>query len=59
MNRYLDKPIVGTLELCDLPQLSIRSLNVRVDTGATTSSLHVDNIEEFERAGKLLSLIHI
>lgn len=53
MNRYLDKPIVGTLELCDLPQLSIRSLNVRVDTGATTSSLHVDNIEEFERAGKL------
>ncbi|WP_166422267.1 RimK/LysX family protein [Paraglaciecola sp. 20A4] len=53
MHRYLNKPIIGTLELCDLPELTIQSLNVRVDTGATTSSLHVDNIEEFKRSGKL------
>lgn len=49
MNNSTKKQIVGVLELCDLPQLAIENLNVRVDTGATTSSLHVDNIEEFMR----------
>jgi len=43
---------VGALELCDLPELGIRNLHVRVDTGAATSSLHVDNIEEFTRDEK-------
>ncbi len=37
------------MEFCDLPELEISQLNVRVDTGAATSSLHVDNIEEFEK----------
>lgn len=46
------KRTVGCLELCDLPQLAIECLNVRVDTGAKTSSLHVDNIEEYEREGE-------
>ncbi|WP_340678536.1 RimK/LysX family protein [Paraglaciecola sp.] len=52
MNVPGNKHIVGSLELCDLPELSITDLNVRVDTGATTSSLHVDNIDEFERDGE-------
>lgn len=52
MNVPGNKHIVGSLELCDLPELSINDLNVRVDTGATTSSLHVDNIDEFERDGE-------
>jgi len=43
-----NKKIVGAVELCDLPAYTITDLNVRVDTGAATSSLHVDNIEEFE-----------
>lgn len=47
-----DKYLVGALELCDLPELEIENLNIRVDTGAATSSLHVDNIEEFKKAGK-------
>ncbi|WP_395345078.1 ATP-dependent zinc protease [Ningiella sp. W23] len=49
MNKLDSKIIVGALELCDLPLLSIENLNVRVDTGAATSSLHVDNIDEFVR----------
>ena len=53
MQKYQDKPVVGSLELCDLPELSITDLNIRVDTGATTSSLHVDNIEEFEKNNAL------
>lgn len=47
------KHVVGALELCDLPKLAITDLHVRVDTGAATSSLHVDNIEEFEQEGDL------
>lgn len=41
------KILVGSLEVCSLPDFQIDNLHVRVDTGATTSSLHVDNIEEF------------
>lgn len=48
-----NKKIVGAVELCDLPNLAITDLNVRVDTGAATSSLHVDNIEEFEKDDEL------
>lgn len=49
----MKKIIIGSLEKCDLPQLSIDGLHVRVDTGAKTSSLHVDNIEEFQKDDEL------
>ena len=44
--------IIGALECCDLPDLELSSIQMRVDTGAATSSLHVDNIDEFEKDGK-------
>jgi len=48
-----NKQLIGALELCNLPQLKLNGIETRVDTGATTSSLHVDNIVEFKReAGK-------
>lgn len=50
--RRKHKMLVGALELCDLPDLEITHLNARIDTGAQTSSLHVDNIEEFEKDGE-------
>lgn len=49
MDKTQKKIIVGALELCNLPLLAIENLNIRVDTGAATSSLHVDNIDEFKR----------
>ncbi len=52
MNTFEDKMVVGALEQCDLPELHIRNLDVRVDTGAKTSSLHVDNLETFKRDGE-------
>jgi len=52
MPKDFKKLLVGSLETCDLPKLGINDLHMRVDTGAKTSSLHVDNIEEFERDGK-------
>lgn len=45
----MKKLVIGSLEKCDLPQLGIEELHIRVDTGAKTSSLHVDNIEEFTK----------
>jgi len=44
--------IVGALENCDLPELDVQGIQMRVDTGAATSSLHVDNINEFTEDGK-------
>lgn len=52
MTKQIDKMLVGALECCNLPELGITNLQMRVDTGAATSSLHVDNIEEFEQDGK-------
>ncbi|GLS90296.1 ribosomal protein S6 modification protein [Psychromonas marina] len=47
-----DKKIIGRLESIALPELGIEELEVRVDTGAKTSSLHVDNISKFMENGK-------
>lgn len=47
-----NKFIIGNLEFCALPDLGIKALEARVDTGAKTSSLHVDNLEKIERQGK-------
>ncbi|MGH1471276.1 MAG: ATP-dependent zinc protease family protein [Cellvibrionaceae bacterium] len=47
-----NKIIVGSLEIGNLPDIGIHDLQIRVDTGAKTSSLHVDNITKFKRDGK-------
>ncbi|UTW47701.1 RimK/LysX family protein [Bacterioplanoides sp. SCSIO 12839] len=48
-----DKLIIGALENCSLPDLSINKLQIRVDTGAQTSSLHVDDIIQEESDDKV------
>ena len=47
----MNKTTIGAIEQCNLPKLAIKGLHIRVDTGAATSSLHVDNVEEFEKDG--------
>lgn len=46
------KAIIGRLESITLCDLEIDDLHVRVDTGAKTSSLHVDNIVKYIKQGK-------
>ncbi|MGC9458569.1 ATP-dependent zinc protease family protein [Vibrio genomosp. F10] len=46
------KIVIGRLESIALPDLSIENMHVRVDTGAKTSSLHVDNIVKIKENGK-------
>ncbi len=48
----MEKLIVGVVETCTLPDLSVSNLQIRVDTGAKTSSLHADDIKRFTKAGK-------
>ncbi len=46
------KIVIGAIEVCHLPELSIVDLHTRVDTGAKTSSLHVDNIQRLKKDGR-------
>jgi hypothetical protein len=41
--------VIGWNEYVDLPNWGIRNLRAKIDTGARTSALHVDNIEELPR----------
>ena len=47
-----NKIIIGRLESISLPDLAIDDLQVRVDTGAKTSSLHVDNLTKIVKNSK-------
>ena len=50
MTREHGAPVlIGWTEFVDLPAWGVRKLRAKVDTGAQTSALHVENIEELPR----------
>ena len=50
MSRATQDPVlIGWTEFIDLPEWGVRNLRAKVDTGARTSALHVENIEELAR----------
>lgn len=46
-----DLLVIGWMEHLDLPDLGLRQLKAKIDTGARTSALHATQIETFQRAG--------
>lgn len=47
-----NKLVIGSIENCNLPEFGIFDMQVRIDTGAKTSSLHVDNLTRCKVGGK-------
>jgi hypothetical protein len=44
--RSPERPVVGAVERVAIPDFGIVGLEAKIDTGARTSALHVDNLEE-------------
>ena len=46
MRKRPEPRIIGVAEYVDFPDWGVRRLSARVDTGAATSALHVENVRE-------------
>ncbi len=50
LNRQM-KHTIGRIDKADFPELNLVDIDVKIDSGAFTSSIHCEQIEEFEKEG--------
>lgn len=48
----IEKKIIGRKDIADFPKLELKNISVKIDTGAYTSSIHCNQIEEILSNGK-------
>lgn len=49
---FLKRIVIGRKDIADFEQLNLRIIEVKVDSGAYTSSFHCHKIERFEKDGE-------
>lgn len=54
-----NKLVIGRTEIVDLPELGLYNIKAKIDTGATTSVLHCEDFEIFEKDGQRYIRAHI
>jgi len=60
MNRHVaPNMIIGACEWVGLPELGIRELRARVDTGAKSCALHANDIQLIEISGRQRVIFHV
>ncbi|HAN78493.1 MAG TPA: peptidase [Bacteroidales bacterium] len=53
-NNILKKRIIGRSDKIDFPMLKLKEIDVKIDTGAYTSSIHCVNFEKKKLKGKIV-----
>ena len=52
MKTFDQLSVIGLREWINLPELGIIGLRAKIDTGASTSSLHASDIQPFQKDGE-------
>lgn len=52
MRPWKRKKVIGRTDCADFPLLKLKEVSIKLDTGAYTSSIHCDKIEEIKKKNK-------
>lgn len=60
MHKEVEKTLIGRRDVANLPEFGLSHVEVKVDSGAYTSSIHVTHCKEVETAdGKILEVVFL